>query len=52
MTVVARTELAAAPTSASQPAVLARIVHLTDMHIMDVRSPLRFEWIELLADDP
>jgi metallophosphoesterase (TIGR03767 family) len=52
MTVVARTELAAPPASTSPPTVLARFVHLTDMHIMDVRSPLRFEWIELLADDP
>lgn len=31
---------------------LARLVHLSDLHIVDVRSPLRFEWVELLAADP
>jgi Calcineurin-like phosphoesterase len=39
LTSVARTDLAPAPASTSPPAVLARLVHLTDMHIMDVRSP-------------
>lgn len=31
---------------------LARIVHLTDTHVLDAASPARFEWIELLAEDP
>jgi metallophosphoesterase (TIGR03767 family) len=49
--VVSRTDLASAPATSSAPARLARLVHLTDMHIMDVASPMRFEWIELLAND-
>ena len=25
---------------------------MSDLHVTDVRSPLRFEWIELMGDDP
>jgi metallophosphoesterase (TIGR03767 family) len=49
---VLRTELAPAPATSTPPTRLARLVHLTDMHVIDVRSPMRFEWIELLAADP
>jgi len=31
---------------------LIRLVHLSDLHVIDVASPARAEWVELLADDP
>lgn len=32
--------------------VTTRLLHLSDTHVMDVVSPARAEWVELLADDP
>lgn len=32
--------------------VVARLLHLSDSHVMDVVSPARAEWVELLAHDP
>jgi metallophosphoesterase (TIGR03767 family) len=32
--------------------VLARLLHLTDTHVMDAASPARAEWVEAYADDP
>ena len=32
--------------------VVCRLVHMSDMHIMDTVSPARCEWVELLATDP
>jgi metallophosphoesterase (TIGR03767 family) len=31
---------------------LVRLVHLSDLHVIDVASPARAEWVELLGDDP
>ncbi|HEX6658748.1 MAG TPA: hypothetical protein VF065_11730, partial [Ilumatobacter sp.] len=31
---------------------LVRLVHLSDLHVVDVASPARAEWVELLGDDP
>jgi metallophosphoesterase (TIGR03767 family) len=45
-----RTELASEPDG--DGATVASICHLSDLHVMDVASPMRFEWIETLADDP
>lgn len=46
-----RTELGADP-SGGPGEVLATIVQLSDLHLVDVASPTRFEWVDLLADDP
>lgn len=47
---VARTDLAPAPTGEGRP--LARLGHVSDLHVMDAVSPMRFEWIETMAHDP
>jgi metallophosphoesterase (TIGR03767 family) len=47
---VARTDLADAP--GGEGTVLATLCHVSDLHVMDAASPMRFEWIETLADDP
>ena len=44
-----RTELAPAPATAGE--VVAAICHVSDLHVMDAASPMRFEWIETLAHD-
>ena len=31
---------------------MVRLVHLSDLHVIDVASPARAEWVELLGDDP
>ena len=31
---------------------MATICHLSDLHVLDAGSPMRFEWIETLAHDP
>ena len=51
---VARTELAGEPsgTKADAGEVVATLIHLTDLHVVDVASPMRFEWIDTLAADP
>lgn len=45
-----RTDLADAPTSVGTP--IGALVHVSDLHVVDVASPMRFEWIETLAHDP
>lgn len=47
---VVRTELAEAPSGAG--AAVAALVHVSDLHVLDAASPMRFEWIETLAHDP
>jgi len=47
---VPRTDLAPAPTGEGH--VLARLGHVSDLHVMDAVSPMRFEWIETMAHDP
>lgn len=47
---VPRTDLAPLPTGSGQ--VLARLGHVSDLHVLDAASPMRFEWIETLAHDP
>ncbi|OIV37429.1 metallophosphoesterase [Mangrovactinospora gilvigrisea] len=42
---VTRTELAPPPKAAAPATALAAFVHLTDLHIVDVQSPMRTEWI-------
>ena len=32
--------------------VLLRLLHLTDLHVLDAASPARAEWVEARADDP
>ena len=32
--------------------VLLRLLHLTDLHVMDAASPARVEWVQALGDDP
>nr|WP_232792219.1 TIGR03767 family metallophosphoesterase [Actinacidiphila yeochonensis] len=47
---VVRTELAAAhPGREERRTVLAAFVQLTDLHVVDVQSPLRFEWLRAHA---
>ena len=47
---VPRTDLAPEPSSTGESIV--RLGHLSDLHVMDAASPMRFEWIETLAHDP
>lgn len=49
-TLVPRTELAAEPAGPGQ--LVARLGHVSDLHVLDAASPMRFEWIETLAHDP
>ncbi len=50
MTDVVRTDLGGESQAGGQ--ILARLVHISDLHIMDAASPARAEWVELLAHDP
>ena len=36
----------------SRSRTVVRLVHLSDLHVVDVASPARAEWVELLGDDP
>jgi hypothetical protein len=36
----------------SRGRTVGRLVHLSDLHVIDVVSPARAEWVELLGDDP
>jgi 3',5'-cyclic AMP phosphodiesterase CpdA len=47
---VPRTELAAEPDHTGE--VILTLDHISDLHLMDAASPMRFEWIETLAHDP
>lgn len=47
---VVRTDLADDPGGRGE--VVARLGHVSDLHVMDAASPMRFEWIETLAHDP
>ena len=47
---VPRTDLAPEPTGTGER--VARLGHVSDLHVMDAASPMRFEWIETLAHDP
>ncbi|MEX1106243.1 MAG: hypothetical protein WEB78_08600 [Ilumatobacteraceae bacterium] len=47
---VPRTDLAAEPSGTGVP--IASLWHLSDLHVLDAGSPMRFEWIETLAHDP
>ena len=51
---VARADLGGEPTElrGRGSRVLLRILHLTDLHVMDAASPARAEWVEQRADDP
>lgn len=49
---VQRTDLAAAPAGGARGEIVASLSHLSDLHVLDSASPMRFEWIELLAHDP
>ena len=51
---VPRNDLGGDPSTLADPqaTVLLRILHLTDMHIIDAGSPARSDWIEARADDP
>ncbi|MEZ5248131.1 MAG: metallophosphoesterase [Ilumatobacteraceae bacterium] len=41
-----------APVPAGRGTTVARLGHLSDLHVLDSASPMRFEWIETLAHDP
>ena len=46
-----RTDLGGLP--AHRPGTsLVRLLHLSDLHVLDTASPARCEWVETLADDP
>lgn len=45
-----RTDLAPAPFGPAT--TVASLCHLSDLHVLDSASPMRFEWIETLAHDP
>lgn len=47
---IERNDLAPMPVGDGE--LLASLCHLSDLHVMDVASPMRFEWIETLAHDP
>ena len=47
---VVRTDLG--DEQAGRGQLLATLCHLSDLHVIDVSSPMRFEWIETLAHDP
>lgn len=51
-----RTELAGAatdqPVDADERDVVLRMLHVSDLHILDSASPARSEWIQERADDP
>jgi metallophosphoesterase (TIGR03767 family) len=47
-----RTELGNAERQNSRSTVLLRVLHLTDLHLMDAGSPARCDWVEAKADDP
>lgn len=47
---VARTDLAPEPSGAGSP--VATLCQLSDLHVLDGASPMRFEWIETQAHDP
>ena len=51
---VGRTELGGDANALAGPGstVLLRLLHLTDLHVMDAASPARAEWVEARADDP
>ena len=47
---VVRNELTADGSGAGE--VLLRLLHLTDLHVMDAASPARAEWVQARAHDP
>jgi metallophosphoesterase (TIGR03767 family) len=47
---VLRTDLAPQPSGTGGR--IASLWHLSDLHVLDAASPMRFEWIETLAHDP
>jgi len=47
---VPRTDLAAEPSGAGTP--VAALCQMSDLHVLDSASPMRFEWIETQAHDP
>lgn len=47
---LAHTELAPAPVGTGT--VVASLCHVSDLHVVDVASPMRFEWIETVGHDP
>jgi len=47
-----RTELAASDDPSPVGDVIACIAHLTDLHVTDVQSPGRFEWVNRYGQDP
>ena len=48
---IVRTDLASGA-AAPQREAIARMVHLTDLHVTDAQSPARFEWVNRYARDP
>lgn len=44
-----RTELGDGPSGTGE--LVASLCHISDLHVMDAASPMRFEWIETLAHD-
>lgn len=47
---VPRTDLAPEPAGTGRTVV--SLWHMSDLHVLDAASPMRFEWIETLAHDP
>jgi metallophosphoesterase (TIGR03767 family) len=47
---VTRTDLASAPAGAGS--LVASLCQISDLHVLDGASPMRFEWIETQAHDP
>jgi metallophosphoesterase (TIGR03767 family) len=47
---IVRTDLC--PEAGDAGDVIAALCQLSDLHVMDAASPMRFEWIETLAHDP
>ena len=47
-----RTDLGGTVHDPNRGRTVVRLVHLSDLHVIDVASPARAEWVELLGDDP
>ena len=49
---VLRTELAGSDEPVQPRETIASLAHLTDLHVTDVQSPARFEWVNRYGQDP
>jgi metallophosphoesterase (TIGR03767 family) len=47
-----RTEFGNSDLHTTRSATVLKLLHLTDLHVMDAGSPARCDWVEAKADDP